>query len=126
MGPHKLPGKPMAAKSKPAPKRKEVPGQKPPKEDGEDAAQLRRDTSNMITSLRNSKDQVKVDLLAKYKSLPRFDIEKHNILKQWKMDKSCKWASSYLQEVSQEKSSKQSELEGYGTRPVSCNETMIS
>jgi len=122
MGPHRATGKgPMAAKSMATkPKKAEDKQQQPDKEEG-DAASKRKDISCMITSLKNSKDTSKAQLLAKYQSLPRFDPEKNNILKKWKLDKSCKWVSSYMQEVSQEKSCKDTELEGYGTRPVSCN-----
>lgn len=123
MGPHRATGKvPMAAKSKP---KKEAKPPPPDKEEG-DAASKRKDISCMITSLKNSKDTSKAQLLAKYQSLPRFDPEKNNILKKWKLDKSCKWVSSYMQEVSQEKSCKDTELEGYGTRHASCNVMMLS
>ena len=115
-GSHRVTGKvPMAAKSMAL----------KPKKEG-DAASKRKDISCMITSLKNSKDTSKAQLLAKYQSLPRFDPEKNNILKKWKLDKSCKWVSSYMQEVSQEKSCKDTELEGYGTRHVSCNVMMLS
>jgi hypothetical protein len=76
----------------------------------------RKDISNMLTSLKGSSDPNKVQVLQKYQSLSRFDPEKANILKKWKLDKSCKWASSYSQEVTQEKATKHKELEGYGTR----------
>ena len=46
----------------------------------------------------------------------RFDPEKAQILRKWKLDKSCKWVSSYYQEMAQEKSAKSKELEGHGTR----------
>ena len=70
----------------------------------------------MLTQLKGSQDHNKQQVLAKYQSLSRFDPEKAQILRKWKLDKSCKWVSSYYQEMAQEKSAKSKELEGHGTR----------
>lgn len=110
MGPSK---KAMAAKSM-ASKPKQAPA--PPGEEVGGSGNNRKDISNMLTSLKGSSDPNKVQVLQKYQSLSRFDPEKANILKKWKLDKSCKWVSSYSQEVTQEKATKHKELEGYGTR----------
>jgi hypothetical protein len=94
-------------------------GGKPPVKD-EQAAATRGDISNMLTQLKNSSDPAKQQVLQLYKSQSRFSTEKTAILKKWKMDKSCKWVNTYQQELSHEVVSKDTVLEGYGTRCCAC------
>lgn len=78
------------------------------------------DVSNMLGSLKVSKDPAKQELLALYKGLPRFDSQKAELLKKWKADKSCKWLGEYREQRSQTTSSTQEELSGYVTKYLGC------
>lgn len=78
------------------------------------------EVSNMIGSLKASKDPAKQELLAFYKGLPRFDTQKSELLKKWKADKSCKWLGEYRESRSQQTSSTQEELSGYVTKYLGC------
>ena len=51
----------------------------------------KKDVSNMLGTLKCSKDPEKKEVLEYYKSLPSFDNQKNELLKMWKADKSCKW-----------------------------------
>ncbi len=76
----------------------------------------RGDLSNMLGQLSKSDDPNKVNLLKYYKSLERFDSEKHAILKQWSADKTCKWTTQYLSSKSHKVSVESTETNGYGTK----------
>ena len=105
---------PMAAKIKPDK------SQTPHVEEVDGLGSQRKDMSNMLTQLKPSNDTNKKELLAKYQALGRFDPEKANLRRKWKLGKSCRWVANYYQEISQEKTTKRKELEGYGTRsPIS-------
>ena len=83
----------------------------------------RKDTSNTLTQLKNSKDPAKQQALALYKSFSRFAPEKTALLQKWLQDKSCKWVNSYMQEVLTETSSTSTMLEGHGTMWLACHKT---
>ena len=65
-------------------------GGKPASLDKEAAEQLRRDQSDVLTQLRNSKDPAKQRALALYKATDRMSTEKGALLQQRLQDKSCK------------------------------------
>lgn len=100
---------PKDAASKPAPK-------KGVKKDPEDAAQLKKDQSNMVTQLKQGDTPEKVETLELYKSLPRFSQEKVDLLKKWKLDRTCKWIGSYKESRSFTSKTTKSEKEGYATK----------
>ena len=70
---------------------------KPKVKTAEQAAEDKKDMSNMVTTLKKATpaEKEKVQLLEIYQSLPRFSEEKLKLLKQWKLDKSCKWIGQY-------------------------------
>lgn len=87
-----------------------------PTKKGEDGS--RKDISNMLTQLRAqaSKDSNKQALLSFYQSLPRFSHAKADILSKWKMDKTCRWANEYTQQLKHSVTTSQKALSGYGTK----------
>ena len=89
--------------------------------DKEAADRTRRDMSNMVTQLKNSKDPAKVQALALYQSYSRLAPEKATMLQKWLQDKSCKWVNSYMQEVLVETSSTSTMVEGHGTMCLACH-----
>lgn len=107
-------GKTAATKPAAAPK-KGV--KKDPKEKNPEAETMdKKDVSNMLGTLKCSKDPEKKELLEFYKSLPRFDSQKNELLKKWKADKSCKWFGSYKESRTQEHSTTHNEFSGFATK----------
>lgn len=71
---------------------------------------------NFLTTMKHTDDQSKAAIYDHYKGLGRFDAEKMQIIARWKLDKTCKWATSYLQERTKMESSSYTSLSGFGTR----------
>lgn len=70
------------------------------KKPADDKAQKRLDQSNMVTQLKSDKASGDQKLILEhYKSLDIRDPLKQEILSKWKMDKSCRWANSFIQTV---------------------------
>jgi hypothetical protein len=76
------------------------------------------DKANFVTQLKTQglKDETKASLLSHYSALPRFSQIKNEIVQKWKLDKTCRWATEYLQTTEKATFQKTSEEEGYGTR----------
>lgn len=91
---------------------------KPP----EEAAQDKKDMSNMLTTLKKatSAEKEKVQLLEIYQSLPRFSEEKLKLLKQWKLDKSCKWIGQYQESRALTNTTSESIQDGFATKYLDC------
>lgn len=105
------------AKSKPAAKPAAEKTKKGPKiKNKESEAMDKKEVANMLGTLKCSKDPEKKEVLDYYKSLPRFDSQKSELLKKWKADKSCKWFGSYKESRSQEHSTTQEEVPGFATK----------
>ena len=100
-----------------APKPKKAAPKNTVKKDGPEAETMdKKDVSNMLGTLKCSKDPEKKEVLEYYKSLPRFDGQKNELLKKWKADKSCKWFGSYKESRSQEHSTTHNEFPGFATK----------
>ena len=82
-----------------------------------------KDICNFLTQLKNSNDPNKQHVLSLYKGANKFSPEKAATLRKWKLDKSCKWVTTYQQEVSSETTAKDTGLEGFGTRSHACYTT---
>ena len=95
------------AKNKPAEKKptpKDSAKKDSKNKEKESEAMDKKEVANMLGTLKCAKDPEKKEMLAYYKSLPRFDGQKQELLKKWKADKSCKWFGSYKESRSQEHS----------------------
>ena len=68
----------------------------------ESEAMDKGEVANMLGILKCSNNPEKKEVLAHYKSLPRFDGQKGELLKKWKADKTCKWTGSYKESRSKE------------------------
>ena len=57
----------------------------------------RKQTSNMLTQLKNGqhKDEEKKALLQYYQNLDRFSVQKKELLQLWAKDRTCKWFASW-------------------------------
>lgn len=88
--------------------------QKPKNKESE--AMDKGEVANMLGTLKCAKDPEKKELLAYYKSLPRFDGQKSELLKKWKADKTCKWIGTYKESRSQEHSTTHEEMSGFATK----------
>ena len=115
-----MPPKKAAAKKKAEPKQKAQAKRKAEVlaiEEVPNAGQVTRgQQSNMLTQLKKinaSDDQKKV--LSMYQALGRFDPKKHELLRQWDLDKSCRWASSYEVQTVKETQNQKERVQGYGT-----------
>lgn len=90
------------------------------KDDAEVEQVSRGDTSNMLTQLSNAskKDPTgdHAQLLKMYKSLSRFDSKKQEILRKWKLDKTCQWQNSYSKSISSEQTAASKVGVGFGTK----------
>ena len=97
---------------------------KPP----EEAAQDKKDMSNMLTQLKKatSAEKEKVQLLEIYQSLPRFSEEKLKLLKQWKLDKSCKWIGQYQESRALTNTTSESIQDGFATKYLDCKYFFLS
>lgn len=84
--------------------------------DPEKAAQDKKDQSNMITQLKKGDTPAKCEALQLYTSLPRFSQEKSEMLKKWKLDKSCKWISSYQESRKMTQITTHQEKDGFATK----------
>ena len=107
------------AKSKPAEKKatpKDSAKKDSKNKEKESEAMDKKEVANMLGTLKCSKDPDKKEMLAYYKSLPRFDGQKQELLKKWKADKSCKWFGSYKESRRQEHSTTQEEMSGFATK----------
>ena len=95
---------------------------KPKVKPAEEAAQDKKDMSNMITTLKKatSAEKDKVQLLEIYQSLPRFSEEKLKLLKQWKLDKSCKWIGQYQESRELSNTTSESTQDGFATKYLDC------
>ena len=71
---------------------------------------------NFLTTMKHTDDQSKAAIYDHYKGLGRFDAEKMQIIARWKLDKTCKWATSDLQERTKIESSSSTSLSGFGAR----------
>lgn len=87
--------------------------------DSTQAAQDKKDQSNMLTQLKKGDTTEKVQTLQLYQSLPRFSDEKLELLKKWKLDKSCKWIASYKETRSMTQTTKHQEKDGFATKYLS-------
>lgn len=90
------------------------------KADTSSVAMEKGEVSNMLGSLKCSKDPAKQELLAYYKGLSRFDSQKAELLKKWKADKSCKWLGEYKESRTQKASTTNEELSGFATKYLGC------
>ena len=88
----------------------------PSAKDSGESAQERKDLSNFITQLKNSTDPNKMQVYTMYQGMSRFDSQKKEIIRKWKMDKSCKWVNSMEQQISATTEAKSTTLEGWGTK----------
>ena len=52
--------------------------------------------------------------------LNRFDSQKAELLKKWKVDKSCKWLGEYKESRTQKASITNEELSGFATKYLGC------
>ena len=95
----------------------------PPDDDEDAGSHSRKDISNFLTQLKSSHDPNKQHVLSLYKGASRFALEKAALLQKWKLDKSCKWVSTYPQELSSETTVKDTVVEGFGTRSHACYTT---
>ena len=95
---------------------------KPKVKPAEEAAQDKKDMSNMLTTLKKATpaDKEKVQLLEIYQSLPRFSEEKLKLLKQWKLDKSCKWIGQYQESRELSNTTSESTQDGFATKYLAC------
>ena len=93
---------------------------KPKVKSAEQAAEDKKDVSNMITTLKKSSpaEKEKVQLLEIYQSLPRFSEEKLKLLKQWKLDKSCKWIGQYQESRALTNTTSESIQDGFATKQL--------
>lgn len=80
--------------------------QKPKNKESE--AMDKGEVANMLGTLKCAKDPEKKELLAYYKSLPRFDGQKSELLK--------KWIGTYKESRSQEHSTTNEEMSGFATK----------
>lgn len=87
--------------------------------DSTQAAQDKKDQSNMLTQLKKGDTTEKVQTLQLYQSLPRFSDEKLELLKKWKLDKTCKWIASYKETRSMTQTTKHQEKDGFATKSLS-------
>ena len=96
---------------------------KPKVKSAEEAAADKRDMSNMVTTLKkaNSSEKEKVQLLEIYQNLPRFSEEKLKLLKQWKLDKSCKWVGQYQESRELSNTTSESTQDGFATKYLDCS-----
>ena len=96
---------------------------KPKVKSADEAAQDKKDMSNMITTLKKapSSEKEKVQLLEIYQSLPRFSEEKLKLLKQWKLDKSCKWIGQYQESRELSNTTSESTQDGFATKYLDCS-----
>lgn len=103
---------PKTAAEKKAAAKKAKPDQKDPVK----AAQDKKDQSNMVTQLKKADTPAKCEALKLYQSLPRFSEEKAEMLKKWKLDKSCKWISSYQESRKLTQVTTHQEKDGFATK----------
>lgn len=89
---------------------------KPDQKDAVKAAQDKKDQSNMVTQLKKGDTPAKCEALKLYQSLPRFSEEKAEMLKKWKLDKSCKWISSYQESRKLTQVTTHQEKDGFATK----------
>ena len=78
----------------------------------------RKQTSNMLTQLKNGqhKDEEKKALLQYYQNLDRFSVQKKELLQLWAKDRTCKWFASWNKTVCQTEETNVQGRMGYGTR----------
>jgi hypothetical protein len=56
------------------------------------------------------------DAWSKYRSMGRFDVDKKELIAQWKVDKSCKWIQHFSKSSEKETSVASETISGWGTR----------
>jgi hypothetical protein len=83
---------------------------------GEEVGVTMGEVSNFLTQSKGSTNPDKLNTLALYQSLSRFDQEKKNLVAKWKLDKSCKWFSEYIRSREKETVVSTEALLGFGTR----------
>ena len=78
----------------------------------------RKQTSNMLTQLKNKqhKDEEKKALLQYYQNLDRFSVQKKELLQLWAKDRTCRWFASWNKTVCQTEETNAQGRMGYGTR----------
>ena len=59
---------------------------------GGNAEVSKADVSNFLGRLKNSADPNHQKVLLEYQMLPRYDKSKAELIRKWKMDRSCSWA----------------------------------
>ena len=76
----------------------------------------KRDVSNMVTQMKKATVGSPLsELYEHYKSLDRFSKEKQKIVSKWMSDKSCKWVHTYLESRGVTASTKEGEVDDYGS-----------
>ena len=80
----------------------------------------RKDSRNMLTQASNaSATSDQKAMLELYKSYPRFDDKKKEILNKWRGDKSCSWITSYVEVNTKTNEVDTRGLHGHGTMCIS-------
>ena len=83
-----------------------------PPDDEEAGCHSRKDISNFITQLKRSHDPNKQHVLALYKGANMLFVVKAALLRKWKIDKPCKLATTYQQDLFSETTVTDTVLEG--------------
>ena len=86
----------------------------------EEAEQLKRERSTMITCLAKrvatgTATSEEKSTLETYQGAPRFSALKDELLANYKKDKSCKWFTEYTHKIDKEKTDTMSGQSGYAT-----------
>ena len=74
------------------------------------------DVSNLMGRLKNSSDNSSQKVLLEYQMLPRYDKSKADLVRKWKMDRSCTWAREIKEEENQKTELASNSLVGWLTR----------
>ena len=69
---------------------------------GGNAEVSKADVSNFLGRLKNSADPNHQKVLLEYQMLPRYDKSKAELIRKWKMDRSCSWAHEVKEEEKKE------------------------
>lgn len=74
------------------------------------------DMAGFITAAKKTSNAALRQAYDEHVNLPRFDSRKAAIVARWKVDKSCRWVTDYIQTMGQSTEKSTVTMQGYGTR----------
>ena len=83
---------------------------------GGNAEVSKADVSNVLGRLKNSADPNHQKVLLEYQMQPRYDKSKAELIRRWKMDRSCSWAHEIKEEEKKETLLANNSLVGWITK----------